>query len=976
MPNLPSGTVTFLFSDIEGSTRILQELGEGYARLLEEHRLLMRTAIAANGGYVIDNAGDSFFAAFPRATGAVCSAVAAQCALAMHEWPPGCDVRVRMGLHTGEPTITAEGYAGLDVHRAARICAAAHGGQTLLSHSTQQLVATDLPDQVSSADMGEHRLKDLLHPEHLYQLRIGGLETDFPPLRTLSSRPNNLPGQPTPLIGRDRELGEIIALLARPEVRLITLSGPGGTGKTRLSVQVAASVLDDFDAAYVVQLAPITDPDLIAPTIASTINARENPMLSTIENIREHIGDRRMLFVLDNFEQIVAGASSIAELLSACPGVSAIVTSRIVLHIRGEYEYAVPPLALPNRHEQSCAALSQYSAVELFAQRARAAKPDFTINDENAPAVAEICFRLDGLPLAIELAAARIKLFSPQAILTRLSKPLELLRGGARDLPDRHQTLRQAIAWSYDLLDASEKTLFRRLSAFVGGCTLDAAEALCERLGGDIDSFDGVTALADKSLLRQQEGRDGEPRFFMLETIREFGLGLLAELGEETTVRRAHAELVLAMVKEGEPSLTGKDQLVWLNRFEDDHDNIRGAIAWSIENAPEIGQEIAGRVWRFWIIRGHANEARHILARLIALGNRSGEDGAIWAKVLQGAGTIEQEQGYFAKALEFFEPNLEYARTTGDRYQLALTLNSLGWIYWQAGEHERSCALSREALVIHTEIGDKRGIATSLANLGTSTGFQGHYAESRATLERALGIRRELGEARGIGYAHASLGFMSVWIGDCDAARASLRTAFDIVAPLGDKQILAFCHTGFGFTEIVAGNLGACAPHFETSLPLWRETGNRWGVCNALVGLGVGAHANGDYHLARQLLDEGYALSTAMRNYWTIILGKLYLGLILLEQGELLQARAAFENALDTATRSANPGGSLEACLGLATSLLRLGESADESVGEANRLFLELGLPPTPLQRKFYGAALELCTLPGTIAAVPAPEMP
>jgi predicted ATPase len=519
----------------------------------------------------------------------VAAAVAAQRAFASHPWPEGARVRVRIGLHTGEPTLATSGYVGLDVHRAARICAAGHGGQTLLSQTTYTLVEYELPAGVRLQPLGAHRLKDLQRPEGLYQLVIPNLLVDFPPLQSLGRRAHNLPVQPTPLIGREQVGTAVCELLRRTEVRLLTLTGPGGTAKTRLGLQVAADLLEDFDSGvFFIPLAAIRDPTLVASSITRTLGLLEKAGQSLLDSLQESLQDKQMLLLLDNFEQVVAAAPLVAELLAACPRLKCLVTSRVVLHLSGEHAFPVPPLELPDpRHLPAVDALSQYAAVALFVQRALAVKPDFRVDNANAPAVAEICVRLDGLPLAIELAAARLKLLPPQAMLARLGRRLELLRGGPRDMPDRHQTLRQVIAWSYDLLEADEQALFRRLAVFARGCTLEAAETVCQPghdpmtdPGPTLEVLDGVASLLDKSLLRQAEQASGEPRFRMLETIREYGLECLTASGEEPAVRRAHADYYLALAEAAEPALTGPDQATWLERLEAEHDNLRAALRW------------------------------------------------------------------------------------------------------------------------------------------------------------------------------------------------------------------------------------------------------------------------------------------------------------------------------------------------------------------------------------------------------------
>src|SRR6266487_24969 len=530
MHYLPTGTVTFLFTDIEGSTRLLQQLGDRYSRVLEECRRLLRAAFQKWNGHEVDTQGDAFFVAFARATDAVSAAVDGLHALVIHPWPENVEVRVRMGLHTGEPQLSSEGYVGIDVHHAARVMSAGHGGQVLLSQTTRDLVEHQLPDGVSLRDLGEHRLKDLQRPVHLFQLVIAGLPSHFPSLKSLDAYPNNLPVQPTSLIGREWEVASLVELLRRVDIRLVTLTGPGGTGKTRLALQVAAELSDlEWRGSYFVDLAPVSDAAQVIPSIASTLGLREERGRSPLECLTEEIDQNRVLLLLDNFEQVLDAAVHVSDLLVACPQLKIMVTSRAVLRVRAEREFAVPTLTLPDSAQMpGLEALMQYESIVLFVQRTQAVVPEFRLTDMNAPAVVEIVRRLDGLPLAIELAAARMKLLSPEALLARLNQPLQVLTSGARDVAARQQTLRNTIAWSYNLLDAQEQELFRRLSAFVGGCTLEAAEAVCAA-GGDASAgladsvLDGVASLIDKSLLQQTEQEGEEPRLRMLETIREYG---------------------------------------------------------------------------------------------------------------------------------------------------------------------------------------------------------------------------------------------------------------------------------------------------------------------------------------------------------------------------------------------------------------------------------------------------------------------
>ena len=533
MAELPGGTVTFLLTDVEGSTALWEQAPEPMRAALARHDALFEAAVAEHKGIHIRprGEGDSRFAVFAGAADAVEAALAVQRAFLAETWPTPRPIRVRTGVHTGEAELRDGDYYGSAVNRCARIRAIGHGGQTLLSEATAALVRDSLPDQTGLVDLGEQRLKDLARPERVFQLTGPGTATEFPPLVSLDARPHNLPVQPTPLIGRQHEIEAVRALLARQDVRLVTLSGPGGTGKTRLSLQAAADSIDDFqDGAFFVELAPISDPALVVPAIAQVVGLQDVGGRTDLNALVDFLRDRRQLLLLDNFEQILAAAPIVADLLGAAPGLKVLVTSRAVLRLRGEHELPVPPLGLPEPEHRSLAQeLASYPAIVLFSQRATAARPGFALTDENALAVTDICRRLDGLPLAIELAAARVKLLAPQAMLARLERRLPLLTGGARDLPERQRTLRDTIAWSYDLLDESERRLFRRLAVFVGGCTVEAAEAIGSVDGEPgADVFDGIASLVDKSLLRQHDGPDGEPRFTMLETIREFGLEQLA----------------------------------------------------------------------------------------------------------------------------------------------------------------------------------------------------------------------------------------------------------------------------------------------------------------------------------------------------------------------------------------------------------------------------------------------------------------
>ncbi len=794
MPNLPRGTVTLLFTDIEGSTRLLQCLGERYPDVLAECRGLLRAAFHQHHGHEVDTQGDAFFVAFTRATGAISAAVDAQRALASHPWPEGAAVRVRMGLHTGEPSLTSEGYVGLDVHRAARIMSAGHGGQVLLSQTTRDLVEHDLPGGVSLQDLGAHRLKDLQHKSHLFQLVMVGLPADFPPPKTLDSHPNNLPIQPTSLIGREKEVATVQHLLRREDVRLLTLTGPGGIGKTRLGLQVAAELADQYpDGVFLVSLAPVSESAQVVPAITQTLGISEAGGQPLLALLKTALKDKHLLLLLDNFEQVITAAVQVAELLTACPKLKIIVTSRVVLHVQTEHEFAVPPLSLPDpKRLPDLGALSQYEAVALFIQRAQAVKANFAVTNANAPAVAAICARLDGLPLAIELAAARAKFFAPSALLSRLEQGLAMLTGGARDLPVRQQTLQGTIAWSYDLLTPEQQQLFRRLAVFVNGCTWEAAEVVC-RAAGELegDVLDGLLSLVDKSLLRQEESAEGEPRFWMLQLLREFGLEALASAGETEPTRQAHAEYYLRLSEEAEPELRSTHQAFWFDRVEAEHENLRAALRWSLEREKvEMGLRLAGALRWFWMGRSYLSEGRMWLTSLLgrALGIESTH---LRAKALAGASGLAWLQGDYPAARALGEESVTLCRELEDKRELAFSLTWLAFTSGSQGDPKTASVLAEESVTLYRQLENRWGVAFALFCLANATHSLHDYSLARSYYEEGLALIRALGDKWIEALILGSLGVAAFAQGDDAVAHPLLEEGVVLLRAQRDKRDLA-----------------------------------------------------------------------------------------------------------------------------------------------------------------------------------------
>ncbi len=859
MHHLPMGTFTFLFTDIEGSTHLLQHLGERYPSLLEEYRSLVRLAFQKDSGHEVDTQGDGFFVAFARASEAIGAAVEMQRSLASHAWPEGEPVRVRMGLHTGEPELTSEGYVGLDVHRAARIMSAGHGGQILLSQSTRELLEQELPPAVSLRDLGVHRLNDLQRPTRLFQVVIADLPADFPPLRTLDAHANNLPVQPTPFIGREQEVQECLQLLCRDEVRLLTLTGPGGIGKTRLALQVAAQLSEVFpDGLYFVNLAPLHDPGFVVPTIAQALDLHELAEQPLLDLVKAFLREKQLLLLLDNFEQVVSAALQVAELLAACPQLKMLVTSRMALHVQAEQEVAVPPLCVPDpRHLPEVVALAQYDALALFIQRAQAVKPAFQLSHANARAVAEICRHLEGLPLAIELAAARLKLLPPQALLARLTPRLTLLSSGARDVPERQQTLRNTIAWSYQLLDVEVQRLFRRLSVFVGGCTLQAIEAMGAALDGEAGGvFEGVACLLDQSLLQQTESEGEEPRLVMLETIREYAWECLESLGERETTCQAHAEYYVALAEKAEPELAGPQQAVWLERFEREYDNLRAALQWLLERAGEEEarqrQELALRLgaalrW-FWLRRGHYREGRDFLER--ALAGSTAVAGPLQVKALQAAAHLAFEQGDLDRAEALFEECLPRCRDLGDTAGMALSLGPI--------------SLNEEALALFREVGNSEGVTWSLFGLAKVLfSSQGDPATGRALLEEALALSREVGHKESISWALADLGEVVLQQGDAVKARSRLQESLGLAREIGKKEYMATSLRLLARVATFEEDYPAARALYEESLAIGRQVSHNLDIPSSLEGLAEVVAMQGEPAWAARLWGTAQALRQA-----------------------------------------------------------------------------------------------------------------
>jgi predicted ATPase/class 3 adenylate cyclase len=836
---LPRGTLTFLFTDIEGSTTLERTIGrDRYAALLARHREIARAVWSANGGRELGTEGDSFFVFFQESWQAIAAAVAVQRALAAEPWPDDAPIRIRIGINTGDAEQSGDSYIGLGVNRAARIAAVAAGGQILVSGTTRDLYGDHPVDAATLRDLGEHRLKDLGAPVRIYQVETDGLATSFPPLRTLDARPNNLPTQLTTFVGRDAELDEAAALLER--TRLLTLSGPGGTGKTRLSLELAARTSDDFpDGVYFVPLEPIRDPMLVAQRIAATVGIVESAARPIAESLADWLRDKRLLLVLDNFEQVIGAAPIVADLLRAAPHIKVVVTSRAILHVSGEQEYAVPGLpAPPDPSQQSglerlnqgaqrhldLAALGQYAAVRLFIDRAVAVRPGFAVTNENAPAVAAISARLHGMPLAIELAAARIKILSPDAILSRLDHQLDILASGSRDLPERQQTLRGAIAWSYELLEPGGRRLLDRLSIFRTGCDLATVEAVCgppSEIGGDI--LDGLMALVDQSLLKVEETADGEPRFRLLDTIRAYAAEQLEANGELDRIQARHRDWYVTLVEQAAGELSGTAQRRWLDRLELEHDDIRAVLDRAVEVPdPPTAIGLAFDMWRFWQKHGHLAEARRRLEAMEA---------SPWSRD---------------------DPRL--------RAQL---LEALGGVHWWMGDVAAMAPCYREALAIRLEIGTDEEIANAYYNASFEFAVpavrDGSDIESDADaigltyLERARDIYRRIGDLRGEANALWGIGNYHYFRGLEGNGVEQFRAALAMVRQTGDLTMEAWSLHMLGTSMLRNGDVAGAHANVAHAIRHFHAAGDAAGLTLTLDDMSAIAVAEGDLPRAARL---------------------------------------------------------------------------------------------------------------------------
>jgi predicted ATPase/class 3 adenylate cyclase len=800
---LAEGTVTFLLTDIEGSTKLWLQHPDAMRVALARHDQLLTAEIEYYGGTILKQRGegDSCFAVFSRATSAVAATASLQRALVLEPWPAEVRLHVRVALHTGEAELREGDYYGPAVNHCARLRAVAHGGQTLLSQTTAALVRDDLPEGVSLRELGAHRLKDLQRPEPIFQLLHPNLPAEFPPLRSLEAFAHNLPLQLTRFIGREREMAAVKRLLQ--SARLLTLTGAGGCGKTRLALQVAADLLPEYpDGVWLVELAALADPALVPQTVAAVLGVQEESDRPLLVTLGDYLRTRTLLLVLDNCEHLLAACTQLTEgVLRGCPNLRVLATSREGLGIAGEQIYRVPSLPVPDPKQlPSLERLQEFEAVSLFTDRAILSQPDFAVTEVNALAVAQVCHRLDGIPLAIELAASRVKALPVEAIAERLADRFRLLTGGSRTAPSRQQTLRALIDWSYNLLSEAERRLLRRLSVFSGGWTLEAADAVCAGDGIEVwEVLDLLSRLVEKSLV-VYEDKEGEARYHLLETVRQYSRDRILEAGEAEGVRHGHRDYFLELAERAEPAIGGADQVEWLKRLDAEQDNLRAALERCREASDvEVGLRLAVALGPFWLKRGAFGEGRQWLEGSLLEGSRSGESNAsasTRAKALLWVGRHAHHQGDLTSSRSFLEEGLALAREVGETWVAVVALVHLGFVVASQGDYGRAAVFANEALAIAQQIGDKRLLACSLDSLGVVARLQKEYERAVAFHAECLALARDLGDKWWVAVTLGSLAVEMRGLGDYEQARAFHSEQLALALELDEKREIASCLDG------------------------------------------------------------------------------------------------------------------------------------------------------------------------------------
>ncbi|MEP6943095.1 MAG: tetratricopeptide repeat protein [Betaproteobacteria bacterium] len=961
MANPDGSTVTFLFTDVEGSTRLWEQSPVQMGPALARHDALLRDAIARHRGTVFATGGDGFGAAFATAGDAAAAALEAQQSVLSEPWPAPIAIKVRMALHTGVAEVRGTDYFGPSLNRVARLLAIGHGNQVLISeaaadalqgavpHGASMPHRASMPHGASLQDRGRHRLKDLQEAEQVFQLCHADLPRELPPLRSLSTHPNNLPQQLTSFIGREKEIVDVKALMTSG--RLVTLTGSGGCGKTRLAVQVAADALESYpDGAWMVELAALADPALVTQTVANELGLKESRGKTIEQSLVEHLSSRRALLVLDNAEHLLAECAQLADtLLRRCAKVALLVSSREGLSIAGEATYRVPSLPMPDpKQDKTPEQVGRFESTRLFVERARLHAPGFEVTAQNAVTLASICSRLDGIPLAIELAAARMRSMSIDELNKRLDQRFRLLSGGSRTALPRQQTLRSLIDWSYDLLKVSEQALLCRLAIFVGGWTLEAAESVCSGDGVDEAAMlDVLTSLVDKSLVQIEEGDTGT-RYRLLETVRQYARDRLLERGDGAQWRDRHLAYFVAAAEATEPLLTGVDQRSQLDSLEAEHDNLRAALTWScVESGDTVaGARLAAALHWFWFVRGYLGEGRAWFVALLAALPVTEAHSGLRAKALIGAGELVRQQGEYAAARVLFLESLDISKRLGDDRGVAAAQVNIGLVDYHLGDYDGARVLLDQSTAAQRALGDQAGLAFSLNTLGMLRAEQGAYAQTRTLYEESLAIRRQLGDHQGIGQLLNNLAIIASHQGDFVRARGLYEEGLAIRRELRDKRGIALMLNNMAMAAAQQGDPSGYEM-FEEALVAFRELGDQRGIALSLTNLGSVAHEQGNNTLACRRLEEAITVHRTSGDRQGSAMSLIALAHVVADMSDPARSRALYAESLAIVRALGDRRSIAEALEGLARAALSLKDAlcAARIWGAAARLREEIGAP-------------------------------
>ena len=999
---LPTGTVTFLLTDIEGSTALWERAGEAFRAALAEHHALLRRAFRYHGGCEVKETGDAFLVAFAHAGDALACAITSQRALAGHAWQYEVGaLKVRMALHTGDVELQEGEYHGLVLHRAARMVVAAHGGQIVCSEATAGLLQRDLEVGIRLTNLGVYRLRDVAVPERLFQVEYPDMaQREFPPLNAEPAHTGYLPLSFDRFFGRENEIAWLRERFMSEEARLITLTGSGGSGKTRLAIEAARRLVESLRGAiWFVPLADLSDAKLIVDAVLDALHLPRSPNIEPLEQVVEALSRQPSLLILDNMEHLLstdfgsglsgfseetAGSNplnplpksvdSIFTLLERVPTLKVLVTSRRLLNLSGEREFLVPPLPIPNVGTDSPEWLMRCESVQLFVDRAQAVLADFQVTNANASAVAELCYRLEGIPLAIELAASRAQVMSPAHILAQLEHRFDFLVSRQRDATARHRTLRAAIDWSYQLLSPELQRFFTQLSVFRGGWTVEAAEAVAGSgfwvLGsGELnqtpkpktqnpepDVLDYLAQLRECSLILS-ENNGTEMRFRMLETLREFAWEQLSA-EEREAVKRRHVEYYLALAEKAAPQFLGPEQAAWREWLEADYKNLQAAMAWGLEEEPELALRLGVALRRFWVLQGYWAEGLEALGQALERGTEVPV--GLRLKALREAGVLAWRQGDDERAKGLLQESLNLSRERGDKESMGDALIDLGHVALRQGDSTAARDFYEESLAIRREIGDKNGIAGSLISLGDMAHNQGDYIAARGFYEESLAIYREIGDKQGIAQSLSAVGNVAVSQGDYVARRGFYEESLAIRREIGDKGGIAASFWSLGNAAWAQGDCATARAFFQESLTIQREVGNKEGIAWTLGKFGKMAWAQGDYAAAHGFHEESLAMHREMGNKGGIAGSLNNLGDAAWAQGDYGAARGFYEESLTIQREVGNKRGIAYSLEGLAWVACAEGQAkrAARLFGAAEALREAIGAPLHPVERDVYDRAV------------------